>query len=145
MGVRNSEYGVSLPLSSFAFPFLARPLPFPFLRYSYETLTLTLCTQVNDAHDTTIDFAASFLEYWLLPLLTDPRVIDDETLILLTFDETETYAIQTNVFAAALGAYLSSSRPSFPLLPVFPSLLPSYPHSSSIPTSCPHSPSTRRC
>ncbi|KAJ7182343.1 phosphoesterase family-domain-containing protein [Mycena crocata] len=29
---------------------------------------------VNDAHDTTIDFAASFLEYWLLPLLTDPRV-----------------------------------------------------------------------
>ncbi|KAJ7933385.1 hypothetical protein B0H13DRAFT_1856158 [Mycena leptocephala] len=41
---------------------------------------------VNDAHDTTIDFAASFLEYWLLPLFTDPRVNDDETLILLTFD-----------------------------------------------------------
>ncbi|KAJ7907380.1 phosphoesterase family-domain-containing protein, partial [Mycena leptocephala] len=58
---------------------------------------------VNDAHDTTIDFAASFLEYWLLPLLTDPRVNDDETLILLTFDETETYTIQNNVFAVALG------------------------------------------
>ncbi|KAJ7889663.1 phosphoesterase family-domain-containing protein [Mycena leptocephala] len=56
---------------------------------------------VNDAHDTTIDFAASFLEYWLLPLLTDPRVNDEETLILLTFDETETYTIQNNVFAAA--------------------------------------------
>jgi hypothetical protein len=60
--------------------------------------------QVNDAHDTTIDFAASFLEYWLLPLLTDPRVNDNETLILLTFDETETYTIQNNVFAVALGA-----------------------------------------
>ncbi|KAJ7933410.1 phosphoesterase family-domain-containing protein [Mycena leptocephala] len=58
---------------------------------------------VNDAHDTTIDFAASFLEYWLLPLFTDPRVNDDETLILLTFDETETYTIQNNVFAVALG------------------------------------------
>ncbi|KAJ7933351.1 hypothetical protein B0H13DRAFT_2227408 [Mycena leptocephala] len=58
---------------------------------------------VNDAHDTTIDFAASCLEYWLLPLLTDPRVNDDETLILLTFDETEMYTIQNNVFAVALG------------------------------------------
>jgi len=58
---------------------------------------------VNDAHDTTIDFAASFLEYWLLPLLTDPRVNDGETLILLTFDETETYTIQNNVFAVLLG------------------------------------------
>ncbi|KAF7333815.1 Acid phosphatase [Mycena venus] len=58
---------------------------------------------VNDAHDTVIDFAASFLEYWLLPLLTDPRVSDGETLILLTFDETETYTIQNNVFAVLLG------------------------------------------
>ncbi|KAJ6583283.1 hypothetical protein B0H10DRAFT_2097410 [Mycena sp. CBHHK59/15] len=58
---------------------------------------------VNDAHDTTIDFAASFLEYWLLPLLTDPLVNDNETLILLTFDETETYTIQNNMFAVALG------------------------------------------
>ncbi|KAF7369669.1 Phosphoesterase-domain-containing protein [Mycena venus] len=58
---------------------------------------------VNDAHDTTIDFAASFLEYWLLPLLTDSRVNDGETLILLTFDETETYTIRNNVFAVLLG------------------------------------------
>ncbi|KAJ7818640.1 hypothetical protein B0H13DRAFT_2455004 [Mycena leptocephala] len=57
----------------------------------------------NDAHDTTIDFAASFLEYWFLPLLTDPHVNDDDTLILLTFDETETYTIQNNVFAVVLG------------------------------------------
>ncbi|KAJ6615801.1 phosphoesterase family-domain-containing protein [Mycena sp. CBHHK59/15] len=58
---------------------------------------------INDAHDTTIDFAASFLEYWLLPLLTDPRVNDEHTLILLTFDENETSAIQNTVFSLALG------------------------------------------
>jgi hypothetical protein len=83
----------------------------------------TLCPQVNDAHDTTIDFAASFLEYWLLPLFTDPRVNDDETLILLTFDETETYTIQNNVFAVALGAFplLRFLFPSFILAPI-PSL-----------------------
>ncbi|KAF8126676.1 phosphoesterase family-domain-containing protein [Mycena galopus ATCC 62051] len=58
---------------------------------------------VDDAHDTTIDFAASFLEYWLLPLLDDPRVNDEETLILVTFDETETYTIQNTVYALLLG------------------------------------------
>ncbi|KAF9023688.1 phosphoesterase-domain-containing protein [Hymenopellis radicata] len=58
---------------------------------------------LDDAHDTTIDFAASFLEYWLLPLLTDPRVNDENTLILLTFDENETYGIQNTIFALALG------------------------------------------
>ncbi|KAJ6573255.1 hypothetical protein B0H10DRAFT_1701541, partial [Mycena sp. CBHHK59/15] len=58
----------------------------------------------NYAHNTTIDFAVSSLEYWLLPLLTDPRMNDNETLILLTFDETETYTIQNNVFAVVLGA-----------------------------------------
>ncbi|KAJ7776306.1 phosphoesterase family-domain-containing protein [Mycena metata] len=57
----------------------------------------------NDAHDTTIDFAASFLEYWLLPLLTDPRVNGEDTLILLTFDENETAAIQNRVYAVVLG------------------------------------------
>ncbi|KAJ7617124.1 phosphoesterase family-domain-containing protein [Roridomyces roridus] len=58
---------------------------------------------VNDAHDTTIDFAADFLEYWLLPLLTDPRVNGERTLILLTFDENETYGIQNTVYTIALG------------------------------------------
>ncbi|KAJ7751922.1 phosphoesterase family-domain-containing protein [Mycena maculata] len=58
---------------------------------------------VNDAHDTTIDFAASFLEYWLVPLLTDPRVNGEDTLILLTFDENETYEIQNRVFSLLLG------------------------------------------
>ncbi|KAK7002219.1 hypothetical protein R3P38DRAFT_3042069 [Favolaschia claudopus] len=58
---------------------------------------------VNDAHDTTIDFAASFLEYWLLPLLTDPRVNDGETLIMVTFDEAETYSQQNRIASILLG------------------------------------------
>ncbi|KAJ6554992.1 phosphoesterase family-domain-containing protein [Mycena vulgaris] len=58
---------------------------------------------INDAHDTTIDFAASFLEYWFLPLLTDPRVNGEDTLILLTFDENETGTIQNSIFSVALG------------------------------------------
>ncbi|KAJ7903221.1 hypothetical protein B0H13DRAFT_2233950 [Mycena leptocephala] len=49
---------------------------------------------VNDAHDTTIDFAAAFLEYWFLPLLTDPRVNGEDTLIILTFDENHTFTVQ---------------------------------------------------
>ncbi|KAJ7309395.1 phosphoesterase family-domain-containing protein [Mycena albidolilacea] len=58
---------------------------------------------VDDAHDTTIDFAASFLEYWLLPLLADPRVNDGETLIMVTFDESETFTEQNRVFAVLVG------------------------------------------
>ncbi|CAK5274060.1 unnamed protein product [Mycena citricolor] len=59
---------------------------------------------VNDAHDTTIDFAAEFLDYWLVPLLSDTRVNGDRTLILLTFDETETYSEQNTVYTVALGS-----------------------------------------
>ncbi|KAJ6477818.1 phosphoesterase family-domain-containing protein [Mycena vitilis] len=58
---------------------------------------------VNDAHDTTIDFAASFLSYWLVPLLDDPRVNGPDTLVLVTFDENENHAVQNRVFAVALG------------------------------------------
>ncbi|KAF8190935.1 phosphoesterase family-domain-containing protein [Mycena galopus ATCC 62051] len=58
---------------------------------------------VNDAHDTTIDFAASFLEYWLIPLLNDPRVNGEDTLILLTFDENETKTIQNRIWTLAMG------------------------------------------
>lgn len=58
---------------------------------------------VNDAHDTTIDFTADFLEYFLVPLLEDDRVNNNRTLIILTFDENETYDIQNNIFTLALG------------------------------------------
>ncbi|KAF8589089.1 hypothetical protein K439DRAFT_1405336 [Ramaria rubella] len=58
---------------------------------------------VNDAHDTNIDFASQWLEYWLFPLLKDERFNDDRTLILLTFDENESSDINNNVFAVLLG------------------------------------------
>jgi hypothetical protein len=62
---------------------------------------------VHDAHDTTIDFAASFLEYWLLPLLTDPCVNGEDTLIIVTFDENRTFTVQNRVFTVVFGAWLS--------------------------------------
>ncbi|KAA1477560.1 hypothetical protein DENSPDRAFT_828927 [Dentipellis sp. KUC8613] len=58
---------------------------------------------VDDAHDTTIDFAAQWLDYWLAPLLNDTRFNDNRTLILLTFDETETYTVNNRVFTLLLG------------------------------------------
>ncbi|KAI0058763.1 hypothetical protein BV25DRAFT_1810190, partial [Artomyces pyxidatus] len=58
---------------------------------------------VNDAHDTTIDFAAQWLQYWLFPLLNDTRFNDDRTLILLTFDENESTNVNNRVFSLLLG------------------------------------------
>ncbi|KAF8526874.1 phosphoesterase family-domain-containing protein [Hysterangium stoloniferum] len=57
----------------------------------------------NDAHNTNIDFAGAWLQYFLFPLLKDPRFNNDDTLILLTFDETENYGINNNVFTLLLG------------------------------------------
>ncbi|KAI4519581.1 hypothetical protein K525DRAFT_205742 [Schizophyllum commune Loenen D] len=58
---------------------------------------------VNDAHDTTTDFCADFLEYWLYPLLDDDRFNSEGTIIVLTFDENETYAKQNRVYTLVLG------------------------------------------
>jgi hypothetical protein len=41
----------------------------------------------SDAHDTNVAYTASWLTYWLLPLLNDPNFNTNKTLILLTFDE----------------------------------------------------------
>lgn len=45
----------------------------------------------------------SWLQYWLIPLLADPRFNDNRTLIQLTFDETESYTIQNTVWTVLLG------------------------------------------
>ncbi|KAI0672284.1 phosphoesterase family-domain-containing protein [Trametes maxima] len=58
---------------------------------------------VNDGHDTTIDFVGDWLNYWLVPLLKDERFNTNRTLILLTFDETETYTINNRIYTLALG------------------------------------------
>ncbi|KAF8262921.1 phosphoesterase family-domain-containing protein [Lactarius quietus] len=64
---------------------------------------------VDDAHDTTIDFAGDWVEYWLYPLLNDNNFNDNRTLILLTFDETETYTINNHIFAVLLGGAIPDS------------------------------------
>ena len=70
---------------------------------------LNLCLRTHDATKltlillATIDFAASWLKFWLEPLLLDPRFNDDRTLILLTFDENESHNLNNNVFAELLG------------------------------------------
>ncbi|KAF8306372.1 hypothetical protein DL93DRAFT_2179632 [Clavulina sp. PMI_390] len=63
---------------------------------------------VNDAHDTTIDYTSSWLEYFLVPLLNDTRFSSgsgtDGTLIVLTFDENHNFNIKNNVFTLLLGS-----------------------------------------
>ncbi|EJT99736.1 hypothetical protein DACRYDRAFT_23755 [Dacryopinax primogenitus] len=58
---------------------------------------------VNDAHDTTIDFAADFITYWLIPLISNPNFNTNRTLIVLTFDENETYGDVNNVWTLLFG------------------------------------------
>ncbi|KAI0029682.1 phosphoesterase family-domain-containing protein [Vararia minispora EC-137] len=64
---------------------------------------------VNDAHDTTIDFAANWLQFWLEPLLEDERFNNERTLILLTFDENESQNQNNNIFGLLLGGAVPSS------------------------------------
>ncbi|KAI0261864.1 phosphoesterase family-domain-containing protein [Gloeopeniophorella convolvens] len=64
---------------------------------------------VDDAHDTTIDFAGQWLDYWLLPLLNDTNFNDNRTLILLTFDETETFTVNNRIFSVLLGGAVPES------------------------------------
>lgn len=56
----------------------------------------------NDAHDTDITFAGSWTYHFLAELLEDEYFTKD-TLIQLTFDETDTYEIGNKVFTFLLG------------------------------------------
>ncbi|KAH8989929.1 phosphoesterase family-domain-containing protein [Lactarius hatsudake] len=64
---------------------------------------------VNDGHDTTPDFTGQWIDYWLAPLLNDTNFNDNRTLILLTFDETETYTVNNHIFAVLLGGAVPES------------------------------------
>jgi hypothetical protein len=63
----------------------------------------------NDAHDTNINFASQWLEYFLFPLLQDTRFNDNKTLILLTFDENETETENNQVYSLLLGGAVPTS------------------------------------
>jgi hypothetical protein len=58
---------------------------------------------IDDGHDTTIDFAGNWLNYFLPSLLTNPAFNDNKTLILVTFDENETYTINNKIYTLLLG------------------------------------------
>jgi len=58
---------------------------------------------VDDGHDTNVTFISNWIKFWLIPLLQDTRFNDNGTLILLTFDENETYTVNNQIWALLLG------------------------------------------
>jgi len=64
---------------------------------------------VNDGHDTTIDYAAQWLQYWLVPLLSDTNFNDNSTLVVLSFDENESYTENNCVLTLLLGGAVPES------------------------------------
>ena len=51
----------------------------------------------NDGHDTTIDFTSSWARTFLTPLLNNTYFMNN-TLVVLTFDEDETYTDHNTVY-----------------------------------------------
>ncbi|KIJ30526.1 hypothetical protein M422DRAFT_36531 [Sphaerobolus stellatus SS14] len=64
---------------------------------------------VNDAHDTTIDYTSSWLNYWLVPMLANANFNNNRTLILLTFDENSSSSINNQVYSLLLGGAIPAS------------------------------------
>ncbi|KAL5614174.1 hypothetical protein BROUX41_000012 [Berkeleyomyces rouxiae] len=60
----------------------------------------------SDAHDTDITTASEWLYAFLNPLMDDPNFMRN-TLVLVTFDENETYAKQNRIFSLLLGDAVS--------------------------------------
>lgn len=56
----------------------------------------------NDGHDTTVPYSANWIRSFVAPLLTNP-VFVNKTLIVITFDENESYNIKNNVLTLLLG------------------------------------------
>jgi acid phosphatase len=62
----------------------------------------------DDGHDTTITFAANWARNFLDPLLNN-TYFTNNTLIVLTFDEDETYTDHNNMFTVLLGGAIPAS------------------------------------
>jgi acid phosphatase len=50
----------------------------------------------NDGHDTTLDYAADWLERFLEPKLANPQFMADDMLVVVTFDEND-YVLEDNL------------------------------------------------
>ncbi|OCL13754.1 phosphoesterase-domain-containing protein [Glonium stellatum] len=85
--------------TSFSSDLAAKTLP----QWSFVTPNMT-----NDGHDTTITFAANWARSFLAPLLNNTYFMNN-TLIVLTFDETETYTVGNKIFTILLGGAIPSS------------------------------------
>jgi len=57
---------------------------------------------LHDGHDTTVDYTGNWTRSFLTPLLNNTTFMN-KTLVLVTFDENETYTIKNNVWALLLG------------------------------------------
>ncbi|SJX65876.1 related to acid phosphatase [Sporisorium reilianum f. sp. reilianum] len=60
-------------------------------------------SMVNDGHDTTAAFFSNWTSYFLTPMLKEPKFNNNRTLILLTFDENDSYSAANRIFTIALG------------------------------------------
>ncbi|KAH9217921.1 acid phosphatase-like protein [Leptodontidium sp. 2 PMI_412] len=57
---------------------------------------------LNDGHNTSLSFATAWVQSFLTPLLSNPKFME-KTLILLTYDESETYPIPNRIVSLLLG------------------------------------------
>jgi len=62
----------------------------------------------NDGHDTSVTTAGAWSKSFLQPLLSNPNFLGN-TLVLLTFDETESYTSNNDVFSVLLGDAVPTS------------------------------------
>ncbi|KAK9463449.1 phosphoesterase family-domain-containing protein [Lipomyces oligophaga] len=69
-------------------------------QWSFITPNMT-----NDGHDSTIDVSGAWSRSFLTPLLNNTYFMKD-TLVLLTFDENETYGDQNRIWALLLGGII---------------------------------------
>lgn len=64
---------------------------------------------VNDGHDTTAAFFSNWTSYFLTPMLKEPKFNNNRTLVLLTFDENDSYSAGNRIFTIALGGAVPSN------------------------------------
>ncbi|PMD54495.1 phosphoesterase-domain-containing protein [Hyaloscypha bicolor E] len=83
--------------TSFDSDLKAQTLP----QWSFMTPNMT-----NDGHDTTITFASIWARTFLEPLLKNPYFMNN-TLVVLTFDEDDTYPESNKVFTVLLGGAIA--------------------------------------
>ncbi|SNX87335.1 related to acid phosphatase [Melanopsichium pennsylvanicum] len=64
---------------------------------------------LDDGHDTSAAFFSNWTDYFLTPLLKEPKFNSNRTLVLLTFDENDSYTAANRIFTIALGGAIPSN------------------------------------